>query len=1100
MLDPEIYSANASKSIEQEASDEAARIARAIAEGRDPNAIADPAAAGGETGDEGTTTPLVVDFDNTQGNVTSGFATGPISLSFPLPQEELPPVQELAAVEPVLPTVSVQVEVKVDTETQEPDPDEVFATTPGVVVEGVSVVEGTEDVTRTVNFVISLNAVYTQDVTVTYVINSGSATSGTDYTGVLTGIVTIPAGQTSFIVPVEIVQDSNLEQNENFSIQLTSATNATINPANNSALVTIIDDDVNADNDTDAVTESQLESNVGVFASGNVLTNDDLTNAFAADGTTPLFGPLVVTTAGPVDVSVEGTVIGTITFASDGTYTLVLNNDGKSLISALPAGVEISVSAPYSITNAVGSTDSASLTITITGSNDGPVAVNDTNSLTEDAGSVSATAVLNGVLLNDTDVDGDTLTVTSIRTGGTEGSGTAGTVDGVTTLNGAYGTLVIAANGSYTYTLYTVGQNPTAYGAVQALDDGDTPLTDVFNYTMSDGTTNDTATLTISITGLNDAPTIIANATSDTVYEAGLLSGSGTGPGSSISATGTFTIADTDGLDDIKSVTIAGQTFTVEDYAKFAAYTPAIIAAAPIAIAGGYGTVDITGYSNGTFNYTYTLTNTYDGNGLGAGYNTVPDADSFVVSVSDGTAPAATATVNIDIVDDVALFTIVNDGVDAGNAVSLSALNPATNTTYNGQFADWEFGADGFSSATVTVPSNVTVLSTSATQIVLGLYEGTTQVGTLTLNADGTDSLQVLHRDSEVVFTPVAATSAVAGGPSGSLIVDLGAATNYNILVRGSDGDNILGEADDLVNTSSNGWAVKGSQGQTNQLNESIKFSFVSEVNNTTGVGIGDFKFLTEGYTGGITTATITVKVYLDASGTYDVVTLDVTSGQIVQISNLDWSAIAGTGNYVEGSLIYGVEVTSAELDGSFRLNGIEVGTNTSTPPADLSFQNITVTLTDGDGDTASQTFNVTIDGDAGNQLTVEAITGTSGNDVLNGTVGNDILIGGDGNDILTGGGGIDTFVWNSGDTGADQVTDFVMGATGDVLDIADLLTDGLSMTADSVDGHLQLQFADGSNTVVQTIDLNNIAAADTAAATNLMNQLLLSGNIDDGV
>jgi VCBS repeat-containing protein len=742
--------------------------------------------------------------------------------------------------------------------------------------------------------------------------------------------------------------------------------------------------------------------------------------------------------------------------------------------------------------------DTATLTISITGLNDAPVAVNDTNSLTEDAGSVSATTVLNGVLLNDTDVDGDTLTVTSIRTGGTEGAGTAGTVDGVTTLNGAYGTLVIAANGSYTYTLYTVGQNPTAYGAVQALDDGDTPLTDVFNYTMSDGTTNDTATLTISITGLNDAPTIIANATSDTVYEAGLISGSGTGPGASISATGSFTIADTDGLDDIKSVTIAGQTFTVADYANFAAFTAAIIAAAPIAIAGGYGTVDITGYSNGTFSYTYTLTNTYDGNGLGAGYNTVPDADSFVVSVSDGTAPAATATVNIDIVDDVVLFTIVNDGADGGDAVSLSALNPATNTTYNAQFADWEFGADGFSSATVTVPSNVTVISTSATQIVLGLYEGTTQVGTLTLNADGTDSLQVMHRDSEVVFTPVAATSAVAGGPTGSLVVDLGAATDFNILVIGSDGDNTPGEDADLVNTSNNGWAVKGLQGQTNEINQSILFKFVDDGNNLTGFGIGDFKFKAEGFTGGITSATITVKVYLDTAMTvYDMMTFDVTSGQVVQISSLNWSADlnAGTGDYIAGSSIYGVEVISAEPDGSFRLNGVEVGSSSDTPPADLSFQNITVTLTDGDGDTTSQTFNVSIDGDTGSQLTVEAIAGTSLNDILVGTSGDDIMIGGSGNDTLTGNGGSDTFIWNAGNTGNDVVTDFDIA--NDVLNVADLLSGGLVMTAVAVDGHLQLQFTNDTNTVVQTIDVNSVAATDVTA-TSVMNSLLLNNDIID--
>ncbi len=97
-----------------------------------------------------------------------------------------------------------------------------------------------------------------------------------------------------------------------------------------------------------------------------------------------------------------------------------------------------------------------------------------------------------------------TSTVTSIRTGGTEGSGTAGTLG--TALNGTYGTLLVSADGTYTYTLYTQAQNASAYNTVQALDDGLTALTDVFNYTMTDGTANDTATLTISITGANDAP------------------------------------------------------------------------------------------------------------------------------------------------------------------------------------------------------------------------------------------------------------------------------------------------------------------------------------------------------------------------------------------------------------------------------------------------------------------------------------------------------------------------------------------------------------------------------------------------------------------
>ena len=97
---------------------------------------------------------------------------------------------------------------------------------------------------------------------------------------------------------------------------------------------------------------------------------------------------------------------------------------------------------------------------------------------------------------NDTDADGDTLTITTVRTGGTEGSGTQ--VSAGNALTGTYGVLTLQANGSYTYTANTA--------AAEALDAGDT-VTDVFNYTISDGNATDIATITITVTGQNDGIT-----------------------------------------------------------------------------------------------------------------------------------------------------------------------------------------------------------------------------------------------------------------------------------------------------------------------------------------------------------------------------------------------------------------------------------------------------------------------------------------------------------------------------------------------------------------------------------------------------------------
>ena len=134
-------------------------------------------------------------------------------------------------------------------------------------------------------------------------------------------------------------------------------------------------------------------------------------------------------------------------------------------------------------------TDIATITITILGVNDAPVAQNDVGVIVEDgtltvansananvAGSYDAEHtgdVIHTSLAGskDTDVDGDdtaNLVVSAIRVGGTEGSGTAGTVGQA--LTGTYGQLTLNANGSYSY---VANQD-----AADVLDAGDT-ATDV---------------------------------------------------------------------------------------------------------------------------------------------------------------------------------------------------------------------------------------------------------------------------------------------------------------------------------------------------------------------------------------------------------------------------------------------------------------------------------------------------------------------------------------------------------------------------------------------------------------------------------------------
>src|SRR5690606_36985609 len=151
--------------------------------------------------------------------------------------------------------------------------------------------------------------------------------------------------------------------------------------------------------------------------------------------------------------------------------------------------------------------DIASDTLPIDIVDDVPTAADDVDRVTEDGPLVADGNVLTGSGGSDAnstdgtaDVQGaDGASVTAVSFGGA-----AGTLGGSTA--GLYGTLVLNADGSYTYTL------DNGLPAVQALDTGET-LTEVFEYTITDGDGDpSTATVTITINGTNDAPVVRAAA------------------------------------------------------------------------------------------------------------------------------------------------------------------------------------------------------------------------------------------------------------------------------------------------------------------------------------------------------------------------------------------------------------------------------------------------------------------------------------------------------------------------------------------------------------------------------------------------------------
>lgn len=90
-------------------------------------------------------------------------------------------------------------------------------------------------------FSISLTNSISQNVTGNYSTSNGTATSGSDYYG-KSGTFTIPAGYTSTIVNVTIIDDDIHEGTETFNLNISNPVNATINDA--TGVCTIIDNDI----------------------------------------------------------------------------------------------------------------------------------------------------------------------------------------------------------------------------------------------------------------------------------------------------------------------------------------------------------------------------------------------------------------------------------------------------------------------------------------------------------------------------------------------------------------------------------------------------------------------------------------------------------------------------------------------------------------------------------------------------------------------------------------------------------------------------------------------------------------------------------------
>jgi hypothetical protein len=253
---------------------------------------------------------------------------------------------------------------------------------------------------------------------------------------------------------------------------------------------------------------------------------------------------------------------GTVSCEADGdcTYTPAPDFNGSDAFT-------------YDISDGNGGTDTATVNVTVTPVNDPPNAVDDTLTTQEDTpGAVN-------VLANDTDPDGDALTVTGNS-------------------QGANGTVSCEADGDCTYT-----PAPDFNGS------------DAFTYTISDGNGGtDTAMVNVTVTPVNDLP----NAVDDTLA-------------TQEDTPGTVNVLTNDTDPDGDTLSVTGNT------------------------QGANGTVSCE--ADGDCTYT-----------PNAGFS---GTDSFTYTISDGNGGTDTATVNVT-VEDEAEVTEVEIKVSPWRHISLS--------------------------------------------------------------------------------------------------------------------------------------------------------------------------------------------------------------------------------------------------------------------------------------------------------------------------------------------------------------------------------------------------------------------------------------------
>ncbi|WP_143857069.1 beta strand repeat-containing protein [Nostoc sp. 'Peltigera membranacea cyanobiont' 213] len=814
-----------------------------------------------------------------------------------------------------------------------------------------------------------------------------------------------------------------------------------------------------------------------------------------------------------------------ITFASAGITNInqvigsLANNGGATQTHAIISGSAAINAGDNTLIPAGVTTDQRGITRTIGGTVDigayespfiAPVAANDTATTDEN------TAVNINVLGNDTDANGDSLSVIKVN----GNSVTVGTP--ITLASGAL--LTLNANGTFNY-------NPNSQ--FESLGVGAT-ASDSFTYTASDNGKGGTSTATVNLTinGVNDVATITGTATKSVTEDTATPN---------LTATGSLTVSDADAGQNIFNTTVTSAT-------------------------GNLGSLSITNAGA----YSYSVANSAV-QFLGAGQT---KAETFTVKSVDGTAtqnivvtingvndvatitgtatksvtedtatPNLTATGSLTVSDADAGQNIFNTTVTSatGNLGSLSITNAGAYSYSVANSAVQFLGAGQTKAETFTVKSVDGTASQNITVTINGVNDAPTVANALpdktTIENSGfnftvpANTFADVDTSNTLTYTATldngnalpswltfnATTRIFSGTPVaanvGTIGVKVTAKDNSNATV--SDIFNLTvtplnltgtPNADTLTGTASNNTinglagndTITGNKGNDTITGGTGQDRFVYNLGDGTDT-ITDFGGVGQGVnpSPAVIAATDTLKfqgagltaqnLLLTKNGSNLEVSFEsvVNSPKVIlqnfALENLDNLRKVNGASVDLGNILFNGQTTIQNDFDIFDANSTQTTISRENIVTFLNDNNNTVDGFNNSNDVINaQGGNDRIDGKSGNDL----LRGGAGNDILIGGSGNDILIGGADNDTLTGGSGNDQFVYQAfsdkGTTG-DTITDF--NKNDDKLVLTDLFKSlSYSGTNAIADGYLRF-VQSGTSTRVQ-VDANGGADAFSTLTT----------------